>query len=286
MSSSPVFCLGTHSWLSRLISQLQLPQGEVQYSQFSAGEWSIQTTLPAGHASAIVCGDIPADSVTLFQATCLSAALRAQGATHLTLIAPWIAYGCQDRFTKHHEAPAGLVVGHVLARAFDRIITFDAHSNAFIQSFEQKLTNVYADLLAYPDFASVDVIIAPDKGAQTRAVIASEKLQKPMLCLEKTRATHQISSCLSDPHYSLRGKTALLIDDMADSGGTLKAAAETLRNAGATHIFAFIPHALSLSKLQARTANMIDRIECAYNHESGEITDHQLSLLIQALKTP
>lgn len=259
---------------------------QVDLNQFAAGEHALRCPLPPGTTHCLIIADVEADPSSLFSLLCLAKVLRLQGATWLELVAPWIAYGRQDRMEAAGEAPSGLVVGSLLADAFDHIITFDAHSQRFLEAFQGKVTNVFADPRPFALSDTIDFVIAPDKGARERAAVAAGALLKPVVWIDKVRENGSVSSKLSDPTCVLEQKTVLLVDDMADSGSTLAAAAQIAREAGASRVIVFLPHALSHTKLVERTNGLVDQIVATYNHETGAIPDHQLQLLKYALKWP
>lgn len=262
------------------------PHLEVDLGQFTAGEHTLHCPIPAGTTHCLVIADVEADPSSLFSLLCLAKVLRIQGVQWLELVAPWIAYGRQDRMEAPGEAPSGLVVGELLSNAFDHIVTFDVHSQRFLEAFNGKATNVFADPQPFELSNDVDIVIAPDKGARERAAVAASAILKPVTWIDKVRDNGSVSCKLSDPDCILTEKTVLLVDDMADSGGTLAAAADVARKAGATRVIVFLPHTLSHTKLLKRTEGLVDHIVTTYNHETGEIPDHQLQLLKYALKSP
>lgn len=249
--------------------------------RFSAGEWHIRgpRTVPA---TVLIATNIGEDPQTLFRACLLAESIRRHGATKIVLIAPWIAYGRQDRVCHPGDAPAGLLVGTWLQQSFDKIYTFDAHSESFMKSFGGKIQNVYTNPGAFSAFKAATLVVAPDNGAEERARIAADSLHLPVFILNKTRQDGTVEMELPQGMVSLVGQVPLLVDDMSDTGGTLIAAAKELRLAGASQVYAFIPHALRRQILETKMAGMIDRLECAFDHEAGIYAENQLSLLAQA----
>lgn len=219
--------------------------------------FAAEKTYPAGELAVtgpktawprtVVAASVNEDPSSLFRLLLLADALRSAGARHLTLMAPWVAYGRQDR-----AGQAGLTVAHVLARAFDRIVTLDAHSPAFVRAFGRTLINILPDqaCLPAPVRQKISLAAAPDMGASARAQHMARALGVPWIAVRKRRKGRRITSTLTlRDKKRVRGQHVLLVDDMADSGHTLIAAAHELKRAGALSVQAYVTHALQGKQL-------------------------------------
>lgn len=243
-------------------------------TRYRAGEIAI---LGPAHASqhGIVVTDITEDPHTVFRAGVLSEALRDAGARRVDLLAPWIAYGRQDRATKRGEAAAGRVVGKMLSVVFDRVITLDAHSPEFVKSFRGKLTNVLPPIVGRGSF-----VAAPDRGATERAKRVAVALGVPLVVVEKNRVKGRVvASRLDAREEDMKGRHALLVDDIADSGETLRNALCVLKAAGASRVSVAVTHAVHLAQLRQKYHGMFHRVDAAYDHATGKITDAALRAL-------
>lgn len=246
-------------------------------SSYRAGEIAILGPMHASRHCAVVT-DITEDPRTMFRAGALSEALRDAGARRVDLVAPWIAYGRQDRATRRGEAAAGRVVGKMLSLVFDRVITLDAHSPEFMKSFRGKLANV---LPMTPLVARrTSCVAAPDRGATSRAHHAASSLGVPLVVVEKKRVKGRVvASRLDAKEQDIKGTHVLLVDDIADSGETLRNALCVLKAAGAARVSVAVTHAVHLAELRAKYRGMFDRIDAAYDHATGNITDAALRVL-------
>ncbi len=243
---------------------------------YPAGEWAVSGPANPGK-TVIVAANVMEQPHSLFRILLLAEALRTAGAKKLTLVAPWIAYGRQDRAVKPGESPAGLVVARQLSASFNKIVTLDAHSERFIKSFGWgKLVN----LLPPKGFLSLekyDAVTATDYGAHDRAKRIAKFHALPVIQLEKIRHGAHVSTHAYRKH--LDGKRILLVDDMADSGSTLFEAARVMREAGAKGVDAFVTHAIDLKALKRKSRGKLGSIHAAFDHANGTYLITILSLL-------
>ena len=253
--------------LARALSKaLKSPIAWAEAGHYASGEVKVEG--PGEVASrVVVAADVEEEAESLMRILFLAAALRSSGARHVTLVAPWIAYGRQDRVTKAGESPAGIVVAKTLSQAFDRIVTLDAHSPAFIHAFGNRLVNVMPVL---GKMTGVDVIVAPDWGAAQRAERLAWAWKVPCVVLEKRHVRQGVVTKMAKKdQVKVKDRKALVVDDMADSGGTLKAAAKVLRQAGARNIRIFVTHALNPAKL--RRGLWDTSVYWAYDHAKKQL---------------
>lgn len=268
----------------RVANLLKSPLVIAQTQLFSAGEHQLVCMVEPAKEF-VIAANVRESPSSCFELLLLAQSLKEQHpSSKLILLAPWIAYGRQDRMAKPGEAAGGRVVGKVLSQAFDHIYTFDAHSERFIQGFKGCLTNIYADSKPFKRLQKIDVVVAPDKGAQARASLVAKAYKKPCLFIDKKREGTTVTCCLSTK-MDLKGMTALIVDDMADSGGTLVTAATVLRESGAKAVHAFIPHAINLKKLKERSQEVLTHVETAFDHATNKIEETHINLLVKTYQS-
>ncbi|MBI5655114.1 ribose-phosphate pyrophosphokinase [Candidatus Uhrbacteria bacterium] len=254
-------------------------------TRYRSGELKV-TGLAKPTQHTVVAANIWEDPDVLFRTLLLSHELRSAGTSRLDLIAPWIAYGRQDHATQPGEEAAGIMVGRMLSAMFDRIVTLDAHSQKFIDGFKGKMRNVvpWAELKLAGKF---DLVAAPDEGATSRASYAAESLGLPFIVIEKKRIhagtknglpIQKIISILP-AGVKVKGARILLVDDMADTGETLKAAAVELKKAGAKNVTASVSHAFDLGKLKKGLAPQIASVTAFFDHAGRKIDEKTLGAL-------
>ena len=247
-------------------------------SAYPGGEMAIRVEAKT-RGRAIIASDVTERPESLFRILLTASALRSSGARRVELVAPWIAYGRQDRAVKDGESPAGVVIGKTLSQHFDRIITLDAHSPLFERAFGGRLENVRpVTLIGTGRFVMVTVVIAPDHGATSRAQEVAKMLWVPCITVDKQREGQDVVSRLDASSKKMEGAHVLIVDDMADSGRTLEAAACAARLAGAATVRAHVTHAFDLSRLTDKLV-MCARVSCAYDHAAHRLSPIAITAL-------
>lgn len=175
---------------------------------------------------------------------------RQLGASHLTLVAPYLAYMRQDIAFQAGEVISQRVVGKFLASIFDAVITVDPHLHRIAKLEEaiplaQALVLSGAPLLA--DFIATrchkPLLIGPDEeSAQWVAQAATRHGFDHAVCHKTRRGDKDVQIAL--PDMAVAGRAVVLLDDVASSGHTLAGAARLLLAAGATTVDVAVTHAL------------------------------------------
>jgi ribose-phosphate pyrophosphokinase len=182
----------------------------------------------------------------------LAMADAAQGASAHRIIAvmPWYGYARQDKKSAPREPiTAKLVADMLLAAGVDRILTMDLHAGQ-IQGF----VSIPVDhMTALPLFAQYyrdkglhgdDVVaVSPDPGRAKMARKFGEMLEADLAIMNKTRPARD-SAAVTEVIGRVKGKVAIMTDDIIVTGGTLIAGAQALKDAGATEVYACATHAL------------------------------------------
>ncbi len=180
----------------------------------------------------------------------LAMADAAQGASAHRIIAvmPWYGYARQDKKSSPREPITARIVAKTLeAVGVDRVLTMDLHAGQ-VQGFFHipvdhmtampMLTNYFAD----QDFGAEElVIVSPDAGRVKVARNFARKLDTHWAVMEKERPAQQVAQ-MGYVVGDVKGKTAVLTDDMIDTAGTLTAAAKTVLDEGAARVIATATH--------------------------------------------
>jgi ribose-phosphate pyrophosphokinase len=181
------------------------------------------------------------------------AALRDHGAARITALVPYLAYGRKERQTKPFDPVSSRYLAQLVeAVGIDALVTLEAHSvtalqNAFrIPTLHIDAAVLFADRAQALAADGPLVVVSPDPGGIKRAQLFAELLGKRLgrpvglAFIEKRRTAGQVSGSLLAG--DLAGSTALLIDDMISTGGTLRRAAATCIGGGAKRVVAFAAH--------------------------------------------
>lgn len=175
-------------------------------------------------------------------------ACKRASAHSITAVVPYYAYARQDRKTRGREPiSAKLVANLMVAAGMTRVITVDLHA-AQIQGFfdipvdHLGAAPVIADYFKNRENYQDDlVVISPDLGGVTRARNLADYLKVPIAIIEKRRprpGEAEVMSIIGD----VQGKTALMIDDIVDTAGSLCEGAKALKKLGAKSVFAACTH--------------------------------------------
>ena len=179
-------------------------------------------------------------------------AARRASARSITVVMPYFGYARADRKTQGRESIAAKLVANLLTEAgAGRVLALDLHSLQTIGYFDIPVDHIYGEcvLLDYLSSkfalnADEIVVVSPDVGGVPRARAFAKKLaDAPLAIIDKRRTGHnaaQVMNLIGD----VRGRKAIMLDDMIDTAGTLQAGARLLRAEGATEIYACATHAV------------------------------------------
>ncbi len=250
-----VFSLGSNDPLAQKIAaRLGVKLGKIKLKTFSDGEQYVQfeENIRGKHVFLVQSTNPPAENWTrLFIA--LDAAHGAS-AHEVTVVMPYFGYARQERKSKPREAISARTFAVLLEKlGADRILAMDLHTDAIGGFF--RTTNVdylYARpvfINFFKDFFKKElsennlVVVSPDVGGAARAQsYAKRMMEKADLALihKERELPNQVANVrlVGD----VKGKVALIIDDMLDTCGTLAKAAELLKANGATKVYAAVTH--------------------------------------------
>jgi ribose-phosphate pyrophosphokinase len=169
------------------------------------------------------------------------------GSAHRVIaVTPWYGYSRQDKKSAPREPITARLVARMLETAgIDRIVTMDLHSGQ-TQGFFQKpcdhMTALFMLTQYFADLALEDlVVVAPDAGRVKLNNRFAKKIGADLAILNKERPAQQVAE-ISYVIGEVEGKTAVLVDDLIATAGTLKAAAQAVHDAGARRVYAAATH--------------------------------------------
>ncbi|MEC4817664.1 MAG: ribose-phosphate pyrophosphokinase [Scytonema sp. PMC 1069.18] len=176
-------------------------------------------------------------------------ACRRASARQVTAVIPYYGYARADRKTAGRESITAKLVANLITEAgANRILAMDLHSAQIQGYFDIPLDHVYGSPVLLDYLASKDlhdlVVVSPDVGGVARARAFAKKLNDaPLAIIDKRRQAHNVAEVLNVVG-DVNGKTAVLVDDMIDTGGTISEAAKLLRQEGARQVYACATHAV------------------------------------------
>jgi ribose-phosphate pyrophosphokinase len=176
-------------------------------------------------------------------------ACRRASARQITAVLPYYGYARADRKTAGRESITAKLVANLITQAgADRVLAMDLHSAQIQGYFDIPFDHVYGspvliDYLASKQLTDL-VVVSPDVGGVARARAFAKKLNDaPLAIIDKRRQAHNVAEVLN-VIGDVAGKTAVLVDDMIDTGGTISEGARLLRQEGARQVYACATHAV------------------------------------------
>ena len=161
-------------------------------------------------------------------------------------VVPWFGYSRQDKKSAPREPISARLVARMLESAgADRVLTMDLHAGQVQGFFSKPLDHMTARFILAQHFNDLHlenlVVVAPDVGRAKLAQKFAEKVGADLAVLTKERPAQQVAE-IGYVIGEVAGKTAVIIDDIIDTAGTLCAAAETLLDHGAAKVYAAATH--------------------------------------------
>lgn len=176
-------------------------------------------------------------------------ACRRASARQITAVIPYYGYARADRKTAGRESITAKLVANLTTKAgANRVLAMDLHSAQIQGYFDIPCDHVYGSpvVIDYIAKKGIDdlVVVSPDVGGVARARAFAKKLNDaPLAIIDKRRQAHNVAEVMN-LIGDIRGKTAVLVDDMIDTAGTICEGARLLRREGAKQVYACATHAV------------------------------------------
>ena len=251
-----------------IASYLEVPLGNALVKNFSNGETRVQIDENVRGAEVFVvqptCGNV---NDSLMELLILCDALTRSSAKSITVIVPYYGYSRQEKKTTGREPiTAKLVANLITVAGADRVITVDLHAAAIQGFFDIPVDNLIAmpivvEYFRHKGIPKADlVVVSPDAGGVSRARMFAERLGCGLAIIFKRRPRPEAVE-LMDFVGEIEGKTALIVDDIISTGGTLLKAVEMLKDKGAARVFAATTHGLFAGEaIEAIEASSLEEV--------------------------
>ena len=250
-----------------IASHLGVELGGMKIANFSDGEIYVQ-----------IQESVRGDDVFIVQPVChpvnyhlmelliMLDAFKRASARQITAVLPYYAYARQDRKAHGREAISAKLVAELLTTAgADRVVAMDLHTPQIQGFFDILVDHLFAapvlvEYLKQKNLGDV-VVVSPDVGGVTRARAIAKKLDAPIAIIDKRRTGHnqaEVMNVIGD----VAGRTAIMVDDLVDTAGTLVAGAKLLEQEGAKAVYAACSHGILSGPAieRVRTSNLVELI--------------------------
>ena len=225
-------------------------------------------------------------------------ALKRASVDTINVVIPYYGYARQDRKARSREPITAKLVANMITQAgADRVLTLDLHAAQIQGFFDIPVDHLLgAPLLANyfleNNFKDKDiVVVSPDHGGVTRARKLAEFLHAPIAIIDKRRPKANVAEVMNIIG-DVKGKVAVLIDDMIDTAGTITLAAQAIQDAGALEVYACCTHPVlsgpALDRLNASVIKEVvvtDSIQVPEEKTGGKIVQVSVDqLMAEAIK--
>ncbi|KAI0655101.1 phosphoribosyl pyrophosphokinase [Cubamyces menziesii] len=247
-----IFTGTSHPELAEIITRrLGVPLGKAEVTKSGVGETQVRITESVREDDVYIintgCGEI---NTALMEVCIMIHACKIASAKRITAVLPLFPYARQDKKDKSRAPITAKLVANMLQKSgCDHVITMDLHASQ-IQGF----FDVPVDKWLYAEPSSIQyirtnfdlsdiVIVSPDAGGAKRATSMADRLGVDFALFHKERKkANEVSRMVLVGH--VKDKIAILVDDMADTCGTLCLAAQHLTEAGAAKVYAMVTHGI------------------------------------------
>ncbi len=243
----------------QICESLEIPLSRSLVTTFSDGEIRVEIGENVRGADVFVVqtGSPPVND-HLMELLVMIDALKRASARRITAVIPYYSYSRQDRKNKPRVPITARLVADLITRVgTHRILTVDLHAGQIQGFFDIPVDNLYASPILLPyireHFNGNLVIVSPDAGGVPRARAYASQLKAGLALIDKRRADVNKAEALNIIG-EVEGKTAVVLDDMVDTAGTLVEATKSLLEKGAREVHACVTHAIL-------SGPAVDRIE-------------------------
>jgi len=245
-------------------SHLDLPLTKAQVKRFPDNEiWvTIDENVRGEDVFVLQSTSYPTNDHLMELLICIDALKRAS-ARRITAVMPYFGYARQDRKTGGRTPISAKLVANLITRAgADRVLTMDLHSGQIQGFFDIPTDNLQSAPLMANDikanYQKTDemLVVSPDVGGVVRALAVASRLNADLAIVDKRRSgpgKSEVANIIGD----VSGRRLIMFDDIVDSAGTLCSAAQSLIDAGAVEVSAYVTHGVLSGAAAERVRNSV-----------------------------
>lgn len=248
MKETVIFPLTSSVELTKEIcNYLNMPVGQISVKHFADGEILVELDETVrGRDVYIIQSTCNPVSETLMEVLVAVDCCKRASAKTINLVIPYYGYARQDRKAKARQPITSKLVADLLQTAgADRLVTIDLHAAQIQGFFNVPIDDLTAVPMIGQYFKAKNlqdiVVVSPDHGGTTRARKLADILDAPMAIVDKRRPRPNVCEAMN-VIGDVAGKTAILVDDIVDTGGSMVAAADIVKKNGATDVYFACTH--------------------------------------------
>ena len=234
-----------------VVKNMNLKLGDMEIRRFADGEVFVQVGESVRNKDVYVIQPTgrPSSNENWMELYCIIDALKRASAKRITAVIPYYGYSRQDRKNEPRVPITAKLVANLLTESgVGRVLSLDLHA-AQIQGFfdipvdHMQSKNIFLEKIRKDLDISNSIIVSPDIGGIGRARLIAKALKLDIAIIDKRRDRAnecEVMNIIGD----VKGKDAIIIDDIIDTGGTLIKSTNALKQSGMRKIFVFITHAV------------------------------------------
>ncbi len=272
-----LFTLNANRSLAQRISNFTgIELSRCDLHRFADGEISVDIEETVrGHHVFIIQPTQPPVNENLMELLIMIDAVKRASSQSVNVVMPYYGYSRQDRKSASRQPISAKLVANLLSVAgASRVISMDLHAGQIQGFFDIPIDN-FVGMPILVDYFRRElnnkdlVIVSPDHGGAVRARRMGNAMHAPIAIIDKSRPKPNESEVMNIVG-DVKGRTAIIIDDLIDTAGTIATASEALKEAGAEAVYAACTHpVLSPPAMQRIEESEIEEIVCTNTIELG-----------------
>ncbi|GEP20098.1 ribose-phosphate pyrophosphokinase [Pediococcus argentinicus] len=238
----------------KIAKEVGLSLGKASVKQFSDGEIQVNIDESIRGSEVYVIQSI-SDPIndSLMELLIMVDALRRASASQINVVIPYYGYSRQDRKARSREPITAKLIANLLEDdQVTRVLTLDLHAPQIQGFFDVPVDHLAASPLLASYFTDHNfdpenmVVVSPDHASVSRARTLAEKLGTPIAIIDNrnVESSESLNEIPTEIIGGVKGKVAIVIDDMIDTGTRITISAQALKNAGAVKVYGAATHAI------------------------------------------
>ncbi|CAM4405208.1 MULTISPECIES: ribose-phosphate diphosphokinase [Saccharibacillus] len=240
-------CNSNPKLANQIADYIGIPMGESHTTSFSDGEIQVKLSesVRGSHVYIIQSTCAPVND-NLMELLVMVDALKRASAKSINVVIPYYGYARQDRKARSRDPITAKLVANLIEKAgTHRVIAMDLHAMQIQGFFDIPVDHLLGVPILAQYFRSKQIenpiVVSPDHGGVVRARKLADLLNAPLAIIDKRRPEPNVSEVMNIIG-NIEGKTAILIDDIIDTAGTIVLGANALVEGGAKEVYACCTH--------------------------------------------